>query len=118
MSLLSLIDTRSEALWRVSFAVVALVGVAILVLAWSQERTRDAVLVYGIAAFLYALVALLAFAPSVVNHFDSSINALRTEAILPSMLIFVGVNIAWLLLFDDGEEPRERDAISRARQRA
>src|SRR5690348_9389153 len=67
MSLLSLIDTTSEALWRVSFAVVALVGVAILVTAWSMERARDAVLVYGVASFLYALVALLALAPSLVN---------------------------------------------------
>ncbi len=111
MSLLSLIDPTSEALWRASFAVVALVGVAILVIAWSRERARDAVLVYGVATLLYALVALLAFAPSLVNHFDSSINALRTEAILLSLLIFVGVNIAWRLLFDD-EVPPEPGARS------
>jgi len=118
MSLLSLIDAQSEALWRVSFSVVAVVGVAILVIAWSRERTRDGVLVYGIAAFLYALVAVLAVAPSLVNHFDSSINALRTEAILLSVLIFVGVNIAWLLLFDDAEQTGERGTVSTAHRRA
>jgi hypothetical protein len=110
MSLLSLIDTASEALWRVSFGVVAAVGVAVLIASWLAERSRDAVLVYGIAAFLYALVALLALAPSLVNHFDSSINALRTEAILLSLLIFVGVNVAWLLMFDEGDAPRARAA--------
>ncbi len=107
MSLLSLIDPASEALWRTSFAVVALIGVAILAVVWSKERSRDAVLVYGIATVLYALVALLAFVPSLVNDFDSSINALRTEAILLSLLIFVGVNIAWLLLFGETEELRD-----------
>jgi hypothetical protein len=105
MSLLSLIDTTSEALWRVSFGIVATAGVLILVVSWLAERSQDAVLVYGIAAFLYALVALLALAPGVVNHFDSSINALRTEAILLSLLIFVGVNVAWLLLFDEPNAP-------------
>src|SRR5207247_8981374 len=87
MSLLSLIDTASEALWRVSFGAVAVVGVTVLVVSWINDRSRDAVLVYGLAAFLYALVALLAAAPSLVNHFYSSINALRTEAILLSLLI-------------------------------
>jgi hypothetical protein len=110
MSLLSLIDATSEALWRVSFGVVALVGVAVLLVSWAEERSRDGVLVYGIAAFLYALVALVAVAPGVVNHFGSSINALRTEAIILSLLIFVGVNVAWLLLFDEGSAPRESGA--------
>jgi hypothetical protein len=117
MSLLSLVDTTSEALWRVSFGSVATVGVAILVVSWSKERSRDAALVYGVALFLYALVALLAAAPGLVNHFDSSINALRTEAILLSMLIFVGVNVAWLLLFGEGEDPEEQDLGHAARRR-
>ncbi len=80
--------------------------------AWSKESGREAVLVYGLATFLYAFVALLALAPSLVNQFDSSINALRTEAIPLSLLIFVGVNVAWLLLFDDEvpPEPGSRNA--------
>jgi len=102
MSLLSLVDPNSQALWRVSFGVVALAGVAILtILQLASQRTVYGTVGYAVAAALYALVALIAIAPDVVNTFDSSINAVRAEAILLSLLIFVGVNIAWFLLFDD-----------------
>jgi hypothetical protein len=97
-----LVDPNSQALWRVSFGVVALAGVAILtILQLASQRTVYGTVGYAVAAALYALVALIAIAPDVVNTFDSSINAVRAEAILLSLLIFVGVNIAWFLLFDD-----------------
>jgi hypothetical protein len=101
MSLLSLIDSTSEAMWRVSFGIVAGVGVVILVLLWSKERSKGAALVYGVGTLLYALVVALAIAPALINNFDASINALRTEAILLSLLVFLGVNVAWYLLFED-----------------
>jgi hypothetical protein len=105
MSLLSLIDPGSEALWRVSFATVALVGVVILSVLWSKERSPRATALYGSATLLYLVVVLLALAPALVNHYGTSINALRAEAIVLSLLLFVGVNIAWYLLFDDAAEP-------------
>jgi len=104
MSLLSLVDPSSEALWRVSFAVVATLGsVALLVLS-HQERTRFGAIAYSVTVTLYAAIAVLAIAPAIVNDFDSSITALRLEAIILSVLIFVGVNVAWFLLFEDVAE--------------
>jgi hypothetical protein len=110
MSLLSLIDTTSQALWRVNFGIVAGIGVIILVVLWSKERSKGAALVYGTGTVLYALVVLLAIAPVLINNFDSSINALRTEAILLSLLVFVGVNIAWYLLFEDAVPDDDRSS--------
>ncbi len=101
MSLLALVDTASEALWRASFATVGAAGVAILVVLWRLERTDASALLYGGIAVLYALVVALALAPAIVNSFDSSFNALRAEAVLLCVLVFVGVNVAWFLLFDD-----------------
>ena len=104
MGLLALVDPASEALWRVSFAIVALVGVAVLSVLWIRERRGRGRLTYTGTALLYAAVAFIAIDPAVVNHFDSSINALRTEAILLSILVFIGVNVAWYLLFEDVRE--------------
>ena len=42
---------------------------------------------------MYVLIGVLAFAGGVA--------ALRTEAILLTLLVFLGFNVAWLLLFDD-----------------
>jgi hypothetical protein len=101
MSLLALIDTTSEALWRASFATVGTAGVIILAVLWRSERSDASALLYGGIALVYALVVVLALAPAIVNNFGSSFNALRTEAVLLCLLVFVGVNIAWFLLFED-----------------
>jgi hypothetical protein len=104
MALLSLVDSANEALWRVSFAVVAAVGVALLLGLWAKGGGRRGLLLYGPSILLYALIALIAIAPTIVNDLDASINALRTEAILLSIVVFVGVNLAWYLLFEDATE--------------
>jgi hypothetical protein len=104
MALLSLVDSANEALWRVSFAIVAAVGVALLIGLWGKGGGRRGVLLYAPSILLYALIAVIAIAPATVNDLDASINALRTEAILLSIVVFVGVNLAWYLLFEDTAE--------------
>ena len=101
MALLSLVDPNSEALWRISFAIVATVGVVMLLVLHSQERTLVGTVTYFVTVALYAAIAIVAIAPALVNNFNSSINSLRVEAILLSLLVFVGVNVAWFLLFED-----------------
>jgi hypothetical protein len=100
MALLSLVDTESEALWRVSFAIVAGVGALLLIALWRREHSRQANIAYGTATLLYVLITVIAIAPAVVNDWDSSINALRAEAILLSLVVFVGVNVSWFILFE------------------
>jgi hypothetical protein len=101
MSLISLIDPASQALWRVTFAVVAIGGVVMLLALRGQERAGAGAVAYLVTVVLYGAVALVAIAPAIVNHFDTSINALRAEAIMLSLLVFLGVNIAWFLLFEE-----------------
>ena len=112
MSVLALVDVQTATFWRVSFAVVALGGAAVLVtvrgLPVPRERGRAgpgalpgadrlALAAYVAAIVLYLLIGVLAL---VGGH-----AALRTEAVLQTLLVFLGFNVAWLLLFDDRPVP-------------
>ena len=114
MSLLSLVDPDSTTIWRVSFAVIAAIGfVSLLALGRWGRSDHDRVEVaaaFWAGLVLYALIAVEAAAPSLLSTWVST-NALRVEAMLLSALVFLGVNVAWLFLFDevpddDGDAPR------------
>jgi hypothetical protein len=108
MSLLSLVDPRSQTIWRVSFAAVAIVGVFALVALGASggpggRGNPVAVAALLLAALLYAVVAVIAIAPGVLSGLGISLTPLRAEAVLLSLLVFLGVNVAWLLMFDEPE---------------
>jgi hypothetical protein len=108
MSLLALIAPQDAIYWRVSFAIVAIGGAVVLALvrglparngpgpaaAGAASRLDH----LGLAAYLatialYILIGALAIA--------GGLAVLRIEAILLTVLVFLGFNVAWLLLFDD-----------------
>ena len=92
ISVIALIDTGDPLFWRVSFAVIALVGAAVLYPAHGLpggRRVRNTADI--VALFLYLAIAALAL----VGGTDEE----RTEAMLLTALIFVGFNVAWLFLF-------------------
>jgi hypothetical protein len=59
---------------------------------------------------LYVLIAVVAVVPSVVADVGLSTRALRVEAVLLIILMFFGVNVAWLLLFDETPAAAHRDS--------
>jgi len=63
---------------------------------------------YVAAIVLYVLIALIAIAPSIVGDLQVSARPLRVEAILQTLVVFLGANVAWLLLFDDVQEAQTR----------
>ena len=101
MSLISLVNPDSSLLWRVSFAVAALGGVLILTVLRGAAPTRFGLAAYVAAVALYALIALLAIAPGVIAGVGLAVAAVRVEAVLLTLLVFLDVNVAWLLLFDE-----------------
>ncbi len=101
MGLLSLIDPASATLWRTSFAVVAGSGAIVLLLVRGPAPTRLGMAAYVTAFLLYVLVAIVAAKPSIVADLGISVRPLRVEAVLLTVLVFLGVNVAWLLLFDE-----------------
>jgi len=90
----------------VAFAIVAIGGLAALVALVLFGRVQGrgnplAGVVVGLALVGYTLVAVVAIAPGITTNLGPSLTALRSEAILLSLLIFLGVNVAWLLMFDE-----------------
>jgi hypothetical protein len=105
MSLLSLIDPASTALWRISFAIVAVSGVLALVLVRGPAPTGLGAAAYAAAVVLYMMIALVAVVPGLVADAGVLARPLRVEAVLLTLLVFLGVNVAWLLLFEEAQPP-------------
>jgi hypothetical protein len=115
MSLLSLVDPASTTLWRISFAIVAAGGVLALVLVRGPAPTRLGAAAYVAAVVLYLLIALVAVAPGMVADLGVLALPLRVEAVLLTILVFLGVNVAWLLLFDQAPPPSGLEGPTRPR---
>jgi hypothetical protein len=113
MSLLALVDPTNNTVWRVSFALSAAGGAIILGYLqfssiptprgrlWRVESTTTIV--------IYLLIVLVAVAPGMALNIGAPI---RVEAVLLSLIVFLGVNVAWALMFDEVPVPEP------ARQRA
>ena len=93
----------STALWRICFAIVAAGGV--LALVRGPAPTGLGAAAYVAAVVLYVLIALVAVAPGMVAEIGVLALPLRVEAVLLTALVFLGVNVAWLLLFDEAQPP-------------
>ncbi len=108
MSMFALIDTQTSVFWRVSIGVVGIGGavVMITVRGFPVPRGRDQAGVrqlpaadrLGLAAYLAAIVLYVFIGVLAVL---GGVSALRTEAVLQTLLVFLGFNVAWLLLLDD-----------------
>jgi len=111
MSLLALVDPTNSTVWRVSFALSAAAGAIILSYLqfspiptpagalWQVESTASII--------LYLLVVLVALAPGMTKDLGAPI---RIEAILLSLIVFLGVNVAWTLMFDEVPAPEHEHA--------
>ena len=108
MSVLALIDTQTSVFWRVSFGIVAVSGVVVMVTVRGFPVQREPGLAgarrlpaadrLGLAAYLAAIVLYVLIGVLAVLGGQA---ALRTEAVLQTLLVFLGFNVAWLLLLDD-----------------
>jgi cation transport ATPase len=109
MGALALVDPNIHAFWQVSFAIVALGGALVMVAVRGfpvpAERGRSGlrrmpaadrlgVAAYAAAIVLYAVIGVLAL--------FGGADVLRAEAVLLTILVFLGFNVAWLMLFEGG----------------
>jgi hypothetical protein len=105
MSVLALVDPKNSGFWRASFVIVGLGGAVTMVAARgfpgppgrgaAGERGLPATDWLGLAAYLAAIVLYVLIAALALVGGDY---ALRTEAVLQTILVFLGFNVAWLLL--------------------
>jgi len=108
MSVLSLVAPDVPWLWRLTFTTAGLLGVvgAIAILRTLREEydcPRIARLIEWIAIPVYAIVALIALVPELIAG-AVGLRALQLEGIALAVLIFLGVQMAWILMV---EPPRE-----------
>jgi hypothetical protein len=91
MSVLALVNPDDSTYWRVSFIIIAFGAAPVMYLLhdriekiprWLDEAVRGATIV------AYILIGVLAI-----------LRSLRPEAILLTFLVFLGFNVAWLLLW-------------------
>ena len=101
MSLVALVDPDSSALWRASFALAAIGGAAALIALRGPAPGTLGLTAYISAIALYVLIGILAIAPYIVGRLGLEAAPVRVEAVLLILLVFAGVNVAWLLLFEE-----------------
>ncbi len=101
MGLLSLVNPDSVLLWRTAFGVAALGGAVVLVAVRGPAPSVLGLAAYLLAIVLYLVIALVAVFPRVVARIGLHVAPIRVEAVLLTVLVFLGVNVAWLLLFDE-----------------
>lgn len=100
VSLLSQISPETPFLWRISFATAGIAGAAGTVLLSRAILTHlDAPILGNIMRYLatpvYLLVTVVALFPKIARPL--SLSGLQAEAILLSLLVFLGVQAAWVV---------------------
>jgi hypothetical protein len=123
MSLLSIIAPDEPLLWRTTFALAGLLGVVgvLLVLRTLREEHDTPSLVRLIQVLVlpvYGLITVLALFPELPATLGLGLRAIQVEAIITTVLLFFGVQSAWVLML----EPRapglgDGDATAPAEQR-
>ena len=93
MSLLALVNPDSSALWRTSFAIVAIGGAAVLIAVRGPAVGKLGLGAYIFAIALYTLIGILAIAPRIVGGLGLDATPVRVEAVLLTILVFTGVNV-------------------------
>lgn len=107
MTLISLVDATNPVLWRTSYSVAALTGVAVFATVHRVTRHRWVAVVNRTAIALYGVVAIIAIFPNLL-HITKVAN--RVDAVLLCVVVFLGVNVAWLLLFSPAPAVPEKAA--------
>jgi hypothetical protein len=111
MSLLVLVNPDSGGLWRVSLGVSAGGGIAALIAlrAPAPGQLGRAAYIATIAA--YVVIVILAIHPHIVGQLSFPIAPERIAAVLLTGVVFAGVNVAWLLVFDNAEPEPQPDGV-------
>lgn len=110
MSVLSLVAPDAAWMWRITFATAGILGVvgAITVLRTLREEydaPRIARLIEWVAIPVYGVVAIVALFPERVGSLGLGLTPLQVEGFTLAVLIFLGVQVAWILMVEPTREP-------------
>ena len=114
MALLVLVNPDSGGLWRVSLGVAAGGGIVALIALRAPAPGKLGLAGYIAAIAAYVVIVILAIHPHIVGQLSFPIAPERIAAVLLAGLVFAGVNVAWLLMFENAE-PAPSPTASRRR---
>ena len=114
MCLVALVPDDARIIWRITFGLSGLLGIVatVLIVATTKADTGSMRLIRvgeWLIAPLYAIITLLAINPGFVNSLGIGLTPLEVEGLTMGVLIFLGVNLAWILLAEP-TNPQARDA--------
>jgi hypothetical protein len=117
MSLVSLNSGSHPAIWRVAFGLAGALGAAelILSLAYISAEPRRARRIQGLLTLtlpLYLLIVAIAIHPSLASDIGIDLTPLETEALVVSLLLFLGINYGWLLFMEPAYAASDSDSSS------
>jgi hypothetical protein len=105
MTLISLVDPASPRLWEWSYTLVALGGAAVMAVLYKAGRDRLTAVAYPAAIVLYLAIGAIAIIG--LNRHTAHLEN-QVDQVLLCVMLFLGVNVAWLLLFP----PARRTAVA------
>ena len=110
MSVLSLVAPDVTWLWRLTFAVAGLIGLVgavfyVRTLRAEHDCPRIVRVVEWVAIPIYAVITLIALFPERVKELGLELTPLQIEGIILAVLLFLGVQAAWVLLVEPPRQP-------------
>ena len=108
-SVLSLIAPDEPFVWRAAFVTAGIVGIVgvVLVLRTIREDLDAPRLARAVQWFVlpvYAAITILAIDPTIPARLGLGLSAIQVEAIVVSILIFFGVEAAWVMMVEPRRE--------------
>ena len=105
MSILSIIAPDEPLVWRCVFSLAGLLGVFGVILfrralIEDHDTPRLAIVVEWVVLPIYICITLLALVPTIPADLGLKLTGIQVEAILVSLLIFFGVQGAWILMVE------------------
>jgi hypothetical protein len=105
MSLVSLISEAHPAIWRLAFGISAGIGAleVVLSLAYASSEPQRHRLIQALLALtlpLYLVIVAVAIHPALARDLGIHLKPLETEAIVVSLVLFIGINYGWLLFME------------------
>jgi MFS family permease len=114
MSLVSLISGKHPELWRLAFGISGALGATELVLSLAYARAeppreRRIQRLLALTVPLYLLIVAVAIHPTLADDVGIHLKPLESEAIIVSILFFLGINFGWLLFMEPAYPPEPGD---------
>ena len=113
MAIVAMIAPDSPFLWRTTFTLAGLTGLIgalyyVRILRSGHDCPRVVRIVEWVAIPVYAVITVVALFPEFVRNLGWNLTPLQVEGIILAILLFLGVQAAWVLMIEPPRTPEDR----------